>query len=252
MILANLVKAVREQNYYAVFLEFVIVIAGVVVGFQVTAWNADRAEREIITQQLAEVREDIQADISVLETTLNASLWRFAAAEYLLTRIESDTPLPRLMLVFEFPIDRDMLPEITQDDHPTLLARVNLIRGRTGQRTGYESLVNGGSLRLIEDQELRAAIQRYYTGYEDLQNNLAIFRDIRAPAMTILYRHGFSLFSEQDLDTVLEAARSDLELTAYIRTGLELAMAQISITLEREEQAQELLALINAALEDEE
>ena len=38
MILANLTKAIREQNYYAVVLEFLIVIAGVVIGFQITAW----------------------------------------------------------------------------------------------------------------------------------------------------------------------------------------------------------------------
>ena len=37
MILQNLTKAIREQNYYAVVLEFLIVIAGVVIGFQITA-----------------------------------------------------------------------------------------------------------------------------------------------------------------------------------------------------------------------
>jgi len=42
MILQNLSKAVREQNWFAVFLEFVIVIAGVVIGFQITARNAER------------------------------------------------------------------------------------------------------------------------------------------------------------------------------------------------------------------
>ena len=38
MILQSLTKAIREQNYYAVVLEFLIVIAGVVIGFQITAW----------------------------------------------------------------------------------------------------------------------------------------------------------------------------------------------------------------------
>ena len=42
MILARLSSAIREQNRCAVVLEFVIVIAGVVIGFQVTAWNAER------------------------------------------------------------------------------------------------------------------------------------------------------------------------------------------------------------------
>ena len=42
MILARLSKAIREQNWFAVVLEFIIVIAGVVIGFRVTAWNAER------------------------------------------------------------------------------------------------------------------------------------------------------------------------------------------------------------------
>jgi len=46
MILQNISKAIREQNYYAVALEFVIVIAGVVIGFQIQAWNEGRADRE--------------------------------------------------------------------------------------------------------------------------------------------------------------------------------------------------------------
>jgi len=37
MILARITKAIREQNWFAVVLEFVIVIAGVAIGFQVTA-----------------------------------------------------------------------------------------------------------------------------------------------------------------------------------------------------------------------
>ena len=45
MILRRLMDAIREQNWFAVCIEFIIVILGVVVGFQVTAWNAQRADR---------------------------------------------------------------------------------------------------------------------------------------------------------------------------------------------------------------
>lgn len=42
MILDNLTRAFKTQNDYAVALEFVIVIAGVVIGFQINAWNEGR------------------------------------------------------------------------------------------------------------------------------------------------------------------------------------------------------------------
>lgn len=248
MILARLSKAIREQNWFAVGIEFVVVVAGVVIGFTINAWNSDRAERIIITEQLAEVREDVRTNIAALEITREAGLWRMAAAEYILERVDGEAALPDLMLVFEAPAAMPPFPDITPEDHATLLARVNLVRGVTGQRTGYDSIVSAGNLRLIESDALRIAIQRYYAGYEDLQNNLAIFREIRAPALPILYRHGFSLFAEADLTAVIEAARSDPEFAAYLATGREMGLAQISSTLQREAQARELLALIDAEL----
>jgi len=47
MILTRLSHAIRTQNWFAVVLEFVIVIAGVVIGFQVTTWNAERQDRTL-------------------------------------------------------------------------------------------------------------------------------------------------------------------------------------------------------------
>ena len=44
MILDNISRALKEQNWLAAGVEFVIVIAGVVIGFQINAWNLDRQE----------------------------------------------------------------------------------------------------------------------------------------------------------------------------------------------------------------
>ncbi|WP_295691703.1 hypothetical protein [uncultured Maricaulis sp.] len=59
MILARISTAIREQNWFAVVLEFVIVIAGVVIGFQVTAWNEARAERSQETDLLLRLHNDV-------------------------------------------------------------------------------------------------------------------------------------------------------------------------------------------------
>ena len=45
MILDNLSRALKTQNWLAAGLEFVIVIAGVVIGFQINAWAEGRSER---------------------------------------------------------------------------------------------------------------------------------------------------------------------------------------------------------------
>ncbi|GJL97865.1 MAG: hypothetical protein DHS20C06_16820 [Hyphobacterium sp.] len=59
MILARITRAIREQNWFAVALEFIIVIAGVVIGFQVTAWNAERAEMAAETVIIERLHADI-------------------------------------------------------------------------------------------------------------------------------------------------------------------------------------------------
>ncbi|WP_291841761.1 hypothetical protein [Maricaulis sp.] len=78
MILQRISKAVREQNWLAVAIEFVIVIAGVVIGFQITAWNAARQERIDERDTLIRLYDDIAAsrtaqirDIAFLEQQIS-------------------------------------------------------------------------------------------------------------------------------------------------------------------------------------
>ncbi|MEE2525924.1 hypothetical protein V0U79_06065 [Hyphobacterium sp. HN65] len=59
MILARLTRAFRTQNWFAVALEFVIVIAGVVVGFQITAWNDAQGDIRRLELQAEAVRQEM-------------------------------------------------------------------------------------------------------------------------------------------------------------------------------------------------
>ncbi|WP_420434200.1 hypothetical protein [Hyphobacterium sp.] len=69
MILQRLSRAIREQNWFAVALEFVIVIAGVVIGFQVTAWNAQRADREALRLAFLRFEAEIDANLDTIAET---------------------------------------------------------------------------------------------------------------------------------------------------------------------------------------
>ncbi|WP_109259472.1 hypothetical protein [Hyphobacterium indicum] len=73
MILQNISRAIREQDYYAVALEFVIVIAGVVIGFQITAWNGERVADERETALLVRLRDELETDQRERARSLNNS-----------------------------------------------------------------------------------------------------------------------------------------------------------------------------------
>jgi hypothetical protein len=59
MILSRITKALREQNWFAVAIEFVIVVAGVMLAFQITAWNETRGDLQRLELQAEAVRQEM-------------------------------------------------------------------------------------------------------------------------------------------------------------------------------------------------
>ncbi len=75
MILDNLSRALKTQNWLAAGVEFVIVIAGVVLGFQINAWNEARGEREREAEYLIRLDGELSAiieDIGSIQSALDA------------------------------------------------------------------------------------------------------------------------------------------------------------------------------------
>ncbi len=72
MILDNLTRAFKTQNWLAAGVEFVIVIAGVVIGFQINAWNAERDERGREAEYLRQLDVELTAVIDDLDTAKTA------------------------------------------------------------------------------------------------------------------------------------------------------------------------------------
>ncbi|GAB5412580.1 MAG: hypothetical protein Cons2KO_01830 [Congregibacter sp.] len=69
MILRSVTKHVKDQNWFAVAIDFFIVVFGVYVGLQVQEWSDQRALDASEAQFLSEVREEI-----TYNAALNASL----------------------------------------------------------------------------------------------------------------------------------------------------------------------------------
>jgi hypothetical protein len=72
MILRSLTKHVKEQDWFAVGLDFFIVVFGVYVGLQVQEWSDLRALEASEAQYLAEVREEISYNAKLTASTVEA------------------------------------------------------------------------------------------------------------------------------------------------------------------------------------
>ncbi|MDX1418533.1 MAG: hypothetical protein R3181_01085 [Rubricoccaceae bacterium] len=168
-ILDRLAQAVREQNWFAVALEVCIVIVGVVIGFQITAWGNERADRERERVYLTQLAEDLR------ETE------RIVAQRDV--RMESTThhSLDELYLSFGQPQrpPRDSVVRWLRGIGYT--AAPNPVLGTT------EALVTSGDIGKVRDDSLRTAVVRYlgvtreYVGDQRiyLEEARALRREIR-------------------------------------------------------------------------
>jgi hypothetical protein len=72
MILRSLTKHVNDQNWFAVGIDFVIVVFGVYVGLQVQEWSDQRALEASETQYLTELHEEISGNAKLTTGTVEA------------------------------------------------------------------------------------------------------------------------------------------------------------------------------------
>lgn len=70
MILSRVIRHVSDQNWTAIAIDFVIVVAGVFMGLQAQEWNAARGHRVAESGYLRSMEEDVAFSIGSLERLL--------------------------------------------------------------------------------------------------------------------------------------------------------------------------------------
>ena len=155
MILQNLAKAIREQNWFAVVLEFLIVIAGVVIGFQIQGWSEGRTTQAAEASYLLSLQEDVTSAIAVLETESD--------------RLEAQTTA--LEQLFQIHRGQEAMPE--EDELSSLLLHGVFYLGavEVGLPT-YQSMKSSGALNLLGDQSVTLALQQIENEIERARNQL--------------------------------------------------------------------------------
>lgn len=68
MILRRLSQALKEQNWAAIVIEFILLVSGVFLGIQVSNWNAARVDRMEYEAALGRLGSEIDANLADLDT----------------------------------------------------------------------------------------------------------------------------------------------------------------------------------------
>ncbi|MCX7554747.1 hypothetical protein OS175_12770 [Marinicella sp. S1101] len=122
MLLRRITEHVKDQNWFAVFLDFLIVVVGVFIGIQVANWNAERqnqAKAEFLVDRLYEEVKDVEVKLQMyIETHKNILKQRtqfaLAVQDKQACSNQIDKMKESVLSVGDFPPPRFSLPIATQ------------------------------------------------------------------------------------------------------------------------------------------
>ena len=143
MILSRIIHHLRTQNWTAVAIEFVIVILGVVIGFQVTEWRGEQSDREMETYYLERLHADL---VGTLEDYYANARWdetQLDAEDLALSSLRNCTPA-----------------DTERDKFIRGLAFAGNINPVPLRWETADELVATGNISLIRDLELRERLAR--------------------------------------------------------------------------------------------
>ncbi len=159
MLLRRVTQHVRDQNWFAVFIDFLIVVVGILIAFQITEWN----EARITAGKQQEVEARLINDFQLIDKSLDEAL----ALTSTIIR-NTDTLKQSIDRVQAHPEDDAAIKHA--------LVRMRTYPDLIRFSSTYNELKSSGSLGLIRSQELRNALALYH---EQAGNRLLNLEQIR-------------------------------------------------------------------------
>jgi hypothetical protein len=148
MLLRRISKHVKDQNWFAVLIDFVIVVFGVFIGIQVANWNDARASKlqetailEQLNDEFIEIRTALEKQITIREGYTDN-------LRQLVTGLEGSGPMPD-----EFAIKSALIAARSTGRRPAASA-------------AYLQLTANGDLARLSNEDLKQTLIRYHARLE--------------------------------------------------------------------------------------
>lgn len=144
MILRRVTASLRRQDWTAVLVELIVVVAGVFIGLQASNWNEERET----DAKAADFTQRLKAD-------LREEAWGYAMNIGYFDQVLTNARRATDALTGKTPLSSEAL----------LIAayRATQFNGNTRRRATYEELISTGEIGLIRDEALRDLAMRVYT-----------------------------------------------------------------------------------------
>ena len=160
MLLRRVTEHAKAQNWFAVTLDFFIVVVGVFIGIEVANWNQARQDRQEERRYYGQLLVDLKTDLETLAKAKRLADLHDAAAQQVLDRLDNNSP---------------------SQYSPGQLAKAVHLAGFIyiphASRGTYDELISTGNLRFLRNSQLKSQIAHYYEGFERDRQWDSLLRD---------------------------------------------------------------------------
>ncbi len=256
MILRRIAQHLRDQNWTAIGIEFVLLVLGVFLGIQVANWNSERHDEHLAQRYLSDIAADVRSDLTELARVQDSAMDRASASSYLLQQIGLEAATSRIN-VFDAEIE-DLfsdaagmqLPEPgppEERERNRLWELSFMTYGFDMNRAAYDALIGSGKLDLIRNPELMRLLREYYYLVNALdQSQQRTSFPIRNATLEIGMVHGLSPGLMLDEAVLIGKIRDTPALAASVATSRQLAGLTFLISKVQRAKGEQLLQAIES------
>lgn len=246
MLLRRITKHVKDQNWFAVGIDFVIVVIGVFIGIQVANWNDSRADWSLRGNYLTLLTEDLHADITETQGTERQAWARVGAIDDVFDAAGLEKPLREVYVEGQV-LTAPPIPNFTAEYPYAHNHSITNLPTFEGTNETYEAIVSNGHFGLLNDPNLVRKIQRYQRSVEGVQKfDEAIIETFRR-ITDMRSRNAISVAGRTTLEDFAKAVQSDPQLAAELETYHFNSAVQAGQVIELRLEAEALVAAIDEA-----
>jgi len=141
VIIRRLAGALREQNWFTVVMEVMIVVVGIFIGLQVDGWNEGRKKQQNIEAQLLRIADDAAVLLTETDRLIVGFDNRIARAQIALEVLDGTSLTEANTRTFERALDESYQLNEVEVDLP-----------------GLDILMNTGDIDQVADANVRTAL----------------------------------------------------------------------------------------------
>jgi len=195
MLLRRMISHVEDQNWFAVVLDFFIVVGGVLVAFQLTTWGERQAAAERAKVSLFQLYEESEAALGYWIEQVSFEDERLEVQDRVIAALAEGAR-----------------GDITENEIVAALTGIPRYSALSPPRRAFDELSSAGLLREIDAADAMDAVANYYEQVEFIQGQIGHFRPSAGYSNEVL---NYRLMSIYDA-TRLTRQRIEMDFAALV------------------------------------